>query len=132
MLRVWVLIRLEATQRPSMHVNMRRLRSELKKEERGVAGFRLDSNDLGFTYMLGRQLVSSGVKRTLLSQTPSTGLRHPSANHCHNLLRHRLPKIVSQRTPFRWCTYGSKFVTDSSNYIRRFFSNRARCLCQQN
>ena len=28
-------------------------------------------------------------------QTPSTGLRHPSSNHCHNWLRHRSRKTVS-------------------------------------
>ena len=57
-------------------------------------------------------------------QTPSTGLRHPSPNHCYSWLRHRCRKTVSKRfffddaqTPLWLC----RFVTKNSNYIRRFF-----------
>ena len=28
-------------------------------------------------------------------QTPSTGLRHPSSNYCHNWLRHGSPKLAA-------------------------------------
>ena len=37
---------------------------------------------------------------------------------------------VSQRTVFLWSADGSKFATDKSDYIRRFFYNRPRCLRQ--
>ena len=30
---------------------------------------------------------------------------------------------------FRWCSDGSRFATGNSNYTRRFFYNRPRCLC---
>jgi len=41
-------------------------------------------------------------------QTPSTALRHPSANHCRIWLRHISKNC--QLTVFRWCLNGSKFV----------------------
>ena len=63
-------------------------------------------------------------------QTPSNGLRHHSSNYCRNWLRYPSPKTVSQQTVFRWCSNGSKFVTDDSNYIRRFVNNHPRCLRQ--
>ena len=49
------------------------------------------------------------------NQTLSTGLRHPSSNHCHNWLRHRSRKTVSLRTGFRSCSNRVKFVTGNSN-----------------
>ena len=52
------------------------------------------------------------------TQTPSTGLRHTSSNHSHTWLCHRSRKTVS------------KFVTDSSYYIRRLFYSSPRCLRQ--
>ena len=58
-------------------------------------------------------------KSVRTNQTPSTGLRHPSSIRCRNRLRHRSLKTVSWQTVYRWCTNGSKFVTDNSNYIRR-------------
>ena len=63
-------------------------------------------------------------------QTASTGLRHPSSKHSHGWLRRRSHKTVSQRTVFLWCSNGSNFVTNNSNYIRRFFYNWPRCLRQ--
>ena len=34
---------------------------------------------------------NEAVKKT---QTPNTGLPHASANHCHNLLRHRVFRVA--------------------------------------
>ena len=42
-----------------------------------------------------------------LDQTPSTGVPHPSSNHCRRRLRHRPRKTVNLRTVFRWCSNGS-------------------------
>ena len=50
-----------------------------------------------------------------LTQTPSAGLWHPASNHRSNWLLHRSPKTGSYRTVFRWCSNGSKFVTDKLN-----------------
>ena len=47
-------------------------------------------------------------------QTQSTGLPHPSFNHCRIYLRHRSQKPL-------WCSNSSKLVTNNSNYIRRLF-----------
>ena len=43
-------------------------------------------------------------------------------------LRHRSPITVIQQTVFRWCSNCSKFLTDNSNCITRFFHNRPYCL----
>ena len=45
----------------------------------------------------------------LPGQTPSTGLRHPSFNHCRIYLRH---------SSFCWCSNSSKFITNNSNKTR--------------
>ena len=57
-------------------------------------------------------------------ETPSTGLRHPSFNHCRIKLLHRVQKTVSQRAVFRWCSNSSKFVTNNSNKTRRVIYSR--------
>ena len=59
------------------------------------------------------------------AHTPSTGLRHPSSNHCPKWIRRRSRKTVGYGQFF---VGGSKFV---SNYIRRFVCNRPRCVRQQ-
>ena len=50
-------------------------------------------------------------------QTARTRL-HLSSNHCPNWLRQRSQK---------WCSNGSIFVTDNSDYIRCFFYNCTHC-----
>ena len=59
-----------------------------------------------------------------------TGGRHPSSGQCRNWLRRRSPETV-RLTVFPWCSNSSKFVTDNSDYVRRFFYNRPHCLRQQ-
>ena len=70
---------------------------------------------------LTTQTVITKAKTLITTQTPSTGLRHPSFNHCRIKLRHRVQKTVSKRAVFCWCSDSSKFVTYNSDYIRRFF-----------
>ena len=50
-------------------------------------------------------------------------------------LHHLITPYVSencQLTLFRWCSNGTKFATDNSNYIRHFFHNYPCCLRQHN
>ena len=51
----------------------------------------------------------------LQCKTPSTHLWHPSSKRSHNWL--------CCRSPVCWRSVGSKFVSDNSNCIRRFFYN---------
>ena len=75
-------------------------------------------------------LTGQAVRQLTWCSNSKRRFRHPSSNHCHNWLRHRSWKTVSQQTVFRWCSNGGTFVTDNSNYIRGFFHNRPRCLRQ--
>ena len=43
---------------------------------------------------------------------------------------HRSQETVSLPTVLHWCTNGTRFVTGNSDYIRHFFYNHPRCLCQ--
>ena len=59
-------------------------------------------------------------------QTPNTGLRHLSFNHC----RHSVQKTQLTSGFFGWCSNSSKFVTNNSDYIRRLFYNSS-CYLRQ-
>ena len=55
-------------------------------------------------------------------QTPSTGLWHPSSDHCHNWVCHRSRKTSASSFSLvlKW-KYVCNTVTDKSNYIKRLF-----------
>ena len=62
-----------------------------------------------------------------VSQTPSTGLWHPSSNHCHKWL-HLTKKNCQLMGSFHWCSNSSKFVSDNSGYMRcLFYSAHIAC-----
>ena len=64
----------------------------------------------------------SGKPRHIISLAASAAWARRNANSKHWFY---IPVSV-----FRWCSNGSKFVTDNSDYIRRFFYNWPRCLRQ--
>ena len=65
-----------------------------------------------------------------LSQTPATGLPHPSFNRWLFSYTIVSRKLSANEQVFCWCSNSSKFVTNNSDYITRLFYNWPCCLRQ--
>ena len=76
-----------------------------------------------------RKVPESGARSVPWTQTPSTGLRHPSFNHCRiygYAIGSRKLSANEQFFLFLFvfvCSDSSKFVTNNSDYITRLFYN---------
>ena len=76
--------------------------------------------DAGSSPGTAREFSDSQSQCSVQGPAKHSGLRHPSSSHCHSWSVTPQSRNFETRhwlsgTVFRWCSNGSKFITDNSN-----------------